>query len=204
MPTRETSALRGQMKVTPLDLDGVFLIDLDVFEDERGFFVARYQVDQFREYGLPTEFVQDNHSRSRPGVMRALHFQHLPPQGKLVGVTRGRIWDVAVDIRTDSPTLGQHVGAELSDLNGRLLWIPAGFAHGFCVLGDEPADVLYKVDAPYNPRGEVGIIWNDPDLAIPWPIQPSILSARDRASLSFADYCANPVTWDAVASPQRA
>src|SRR6188768_2720695 len=118
------------MKVTRLDIGDVLLIELDVFGDERGFFVARYHAEQFREQGLPFSFVQDNHSRSRPGVMRALHFQHTPPQGKLVGVTRGTIWDVAVDIRADSPTFGQYVSAELSDANGRLLWIPSGFAHG--------------------------------------------------------------------------
>ncbi len=199
MPTRETSVLRGQMKVTPLAIADVLLIELKVYEDERGFFIARYQAEQFREYGLSIEFVQDNHSRSRPGVLRGLHFQHTPAQGKLVGVSHGRIWDVAVDIRADSPTYGQHVSAELSDLNGRLLWVPAGFAHGFCVLGDEPADVLYKVDAPYNPRGEVGIAWDDPELAVPWPITPSIVSARDvQAAISFADYRANPFPWGAV------
>jgi dTDP-4-dehydrorhamnose 3,5-epimerase len=189
------------MKVTPLAIADVLLVELDVFSDERGFFVARYQAEQFREYGLPTEFAQDNHSRSRPGVLRGLHFQHTPAQGKLVGVSRGTIWDVAVDIRADSPTYGHYVCAELSDENGRLLWIPAGFAHGFCVLGDEPADVLYKVDAPYNPRGEVGITWNDPDLAVPWPVTPSIVSARDiQSAISFADYRANPFPWNAVAA----
>src|SRR3954447_7072948 len=122
------------MKVTRLDLPGLMLIELDVFEDERGFFVARFEAGQFREHGLPTQFAQDNHSRSKPGVVRGLHFQHTPPQGKLVGVMRGRIYDVAVDIRPDSPTYGQHVSVELTDLNGKMLWIPAGFAHGFCVL----------------------------------------------------------------------
>lgn len=190
------------MKVTRLDIGDVLLIELDVYEDARGFFVARFQDEQFRECSLPTAFVQDNHSRSRPGVIRALHFQHSPPQGKLVGVIRGRIWDVAVDVRADSPTFGQGIGVELSDLNGLLLWVPAGFAHGFCVLGDEPADVMYKVDAPYNPRGESGIAWNDPDLGIEWPVQEPILSARDRALPSFAEYRANPVTWESAASGQ--
>ena len=183
------------MKVTPLTIPDVLLIELDLYEDERGFFIARYQAESFRQYGLPSEFVQDNHSRSKPGVLRGLHFQYTPAQGKLVGVSRGQIWDVAVDIRPDSPTFGQHVSAELSDLNGRLLWVPVGFAHGFCVLGDEPADVLYKVDAPYNPRGEVGIAWNDPELAVAWPIVPSIVSARDRELQSFAEYRTNPVGW---------
>src|SRR4051812_48599898 len=187
------------MKATRLDLPGLMLIELDVREDERGFFVARFEAEQFRQWGLPTEFAQDNHSRSQPGVVRGLHFQHTPPQGKLVGVMRGRIWDVVVDIRASSPTFGQGIGVELSDLNGRLLWVPAGFAHGFCVLGDEPADVLYKVDAPYGPGGEGGILWNDPELEIEWPVETPILSARDQALPSFASYRANPVPWPAVA-----
>jgi len=179
------------MKVTRLAIEDVLLIDLDVFQDERGFFVARFQAEQFREYGLPAEFVQDNHSRSMPGVVRALHLQHTPAQGKLVGVIRGRIWDVAVDVRPGSPTFGQHVYAELSDANGRLIWIPAGFLHGFCVVGDEPADVLYKVDVPYNPRGESGVIWNDRELAVPWPVQPTIISTRDQEMGDFASFRAS-------------
>ena len=176
------------MIVTQLAIEGLMLVELVVHGDQRGFFVERYHRDAFREHGLPTEFAQDNHSRSAPGVLRGLHYQYAPAQGKLVGVTRGRIWDVAVDIRPDSPTFGTYVATELSDLNGRLLWIPAGLAHGFCVLGDEPADILYKVDAVYNPHGEGGIAWNDPDLAIPWPVRDPITSARDRSLPSFAEY----------------
>jgi dTDP-4-dehydrorhamnose 3,5-epimerase len=183
------------MKVTRLGIEGVVLIELVVREDDRGFFVERFQVERFREHGLPTEFAQDNHSRSKPGVLRGLHYQYAPPQGKLVGVLRGRIYDVAVDVRPESPTFGQHVGVELSDLNGRLLWIPAGFAHGFCVLGDEPADLLYRVDALYGPAGEGGIAWNDPELAVPWPIADPIVSDRDRAMPSFAEYRASPAPW---------
>ena len=183
------------MKVTPLEIEDVLLVELTVHADARGFFVERFGLDRFRELGLPTAFVQDNQSRNRPGVLRGLHYQHTPPQGKLVGVTRGRIWDVAVDVRPDSPTFGQMVSAELSDVNGRLLWIPAGFAHGFCVLGDEPADVLYKVDAPYGPGGEGGIAWNDPDLAVPWPIAEPIVSDRDRTMQSFVAYQANRPYW---------
>jgi dTDP-4-dehydrorhamnose 3,5-epimerase len=183
------------MKVTRLDIEDVLLIELAVYGDARGFFVERFQIERFREHGLPTELVQDNHSRSAPGVLRGLHYQHTPSQGKLIGVTRGRIWDVAVDIRPDSPTFGQNVGIELSDLNGRLLWIPPGFAHGFCVLGDEPADVLYKVDALYNPRGEGGIAWDDPELAVPWPIADPAISDRDRTMPSFAAYRADPAPW---------
>jgi dTDP-4-dehydrorhamnose 3,5-epimerase len=189
------------MKVTRLDLPGLMLVELDVRGDERGLFVERFQVERFREHGLPTEFLQDNHSRSSPGVVRGLHFQHTPPQGKLVGVIRGRIWDVVVDIRPTSATYGQGIGVELSDLNGRLLWVPPGFAHGICVLGEEPADVLYKVDALYNPGGEGGILWSDPELEIDWPVQEPILSARDQALPSFADYRANPVAWERAPQP---
>jgi dTDP-4-dehydrorhamnose 3,5-epimerase len=191
------------MKVTPLGLEGVLLVELVVHEDYRGFFIERFQIEHFREHGLPTQFAQDNHSRSRPGVLRGLHYQHTPPQGKLVGVPRGRIFDVVVDIRPDSPTFGQHVGVELSDLNGKLLWIPAGFAHGFCVLGDEPADVLYRADALYGPGGEGGIAWDDPELAVPWPISDPIVSDRDRALPSFAAYRANPAPWASMAPAAR-
>ncbi|MFN8634878.1 MAG: dTDP-4-dehydrorhamnose 3,5-epimerase [Chloroflexota bacterium] len=183
------------MKVTRLTIEGLLLVELDVYQDDRGFFIERFQRERFHDAGVPIDFVQDNHSRSKPGVLRGLHYQHTPPQGKLLGVMHGRIWDVAVDIRPGSPTFGQHEAVELSDLNGRLLWMPPGFAHGFCVLGDEPADLLYRVDGPYNPRGEGGIAWDDPDLAIPWPIVPTIVSDRDRALQSFAAYQASPAPW---------
>jgi dTDP-4-dehydrorhamnose 3,5-epimerase len=183
------------MKVTRLDLEGLLLIELTVHADARGFFIERFRLDRFQESGLPTSFVQDNHSRSAPRVLRGLHYQYDPAQGKLISVMRGRIWDVVVDIRPDSPTFGRSLGLELSDVSGRLLWIPAGFAHGFCVLGDEPADVLYKVDAAYNPSGEGGIFWADPDLAIFWPIGHPIVSERDKKLPSFAAYRANPINW---------
>lgn len=176
------------MNVIPLKLNGLFLIELDLRGDGRGFFVERFNLEQFKKAGLPYSFVQDNHSRSRPGVVRGLHYQHTPPQGKLVGVTRGRIFDVALDLRQDSPTYGQTESAELSDLNGRLLWIPSGFAHGFCVLGDDPADLFYKVDAPYNPDGEEGILWSDPGLGIQWPVQDPIVSDRDRIMPTLAEH----------------
>jgi dTDP-4-dehydrorhamnose 3,5-epimerase len=158
--------------------------------------VERCNLERFWELGLPTQFYQDNHSRSLPGVLRGLHYQRRPAQGKVVGVTRGRIWDVAVDLRTQSPTFGQSIGLELSDENGLALWIPPGFAHGFCVLGAEPADVFYKVDAPYNPAGEGGIRWNDADLAISWPMSDPIVSERDLHSESFAAYTAQAVVWE--------
>ena len=184
------------MKVLPLEISGLMLIELKVLGDARGFFVERFQQERFRQAGLPPQFFQDNHSRSEPGVLRGLHYQSRPSQGKLVGVIRGRIWDVAVDIRGGSPTFGRHVALELSDMNGRLLWVPPGFAHGFCVLGDEPADVLYKVTAPYNAPGEGGISWNDPALAIPWPLANPTISARDQKLQSLAQYKADPPAWN--------
>ncbi|HXG68719.1 MAG TPA: dTDP-4-dehydrorhamnose 3,5-epimerase [Blastocatellia bacterium] len=183
------------MKVTTLELNGLLLIELAVHRDGRGFFVERFHQERFAGRGLPSAFVQDNHSRSGPGVLRGLHYQHSPGQGKLVGVTRGRIWDVAVDLRPHSLTYGRHLGLELNDADGRLLWIPGGFAHGFCVLGDEPADVLYKVDAYYDAAKEGGIFWADADLAIPWPVKDPVVSAKDQRLPAFAEYRANPVEW---------
>lgn len=176
------------MHITRLGLAGLLQIELDVHGDERGFFVERFNFERFRAAGLPSAFVQDNHSRSRPGVIRGLHYQHTPAQGKLVGVTRGRIFDVVLDIRPESPTYGHTRSTELSDMNGRLLWAPRGFAHGFCVLDETPADLLYKVDAPYNPAGEEGILWNDPELAIPWPVDNPIVSERDQRLPTFAQH----------------
>ena len=181
------------MEVTPLPLSGLLLVNLRVYRDARGFFVERFQSEEFGKRGLPAHFVQDNHSHSMPGVLRGLHYQNHPAQGKLIGVIRGRVWDVVVDIRAASPTFGQSFGIELSDANALQLWVPAGFAHGFCVLGDEPADVLYKVDASYNPSGEAGIQWADRDLAIAWPLTKPILSARDSELGSFSEYRAKPV-----------
>lgn len=183
------------MKVTRFDIEGLVLIDLDARRDERGFFVERFSEQRFRDNALPVEFVQDNHSRSAPGVLRGLHFQHDPPQGKLIGVARGRIWDVVVDIRSDSRTYGNTASFELADLRPQLLWVPPGFAHGFCVLGDEPADVLYKVDVCYNAAGEGGILWDDPDLAIRWPLPNPVVSSRDQRLPSFAAYRSHPVKW---------
>ena len=183
------------MKIVRERLDGVMIIELRQFVDNRGFFIERFNARRFLEAGLPAAFCQDNHSRSVPVVLRGLHYQTSPAQGKLVGVVRGRIWDVLVDIRPGSPTFGVHLATELNDANGRLLWIPPGLAHGFCVLGAEPADVLYKVDQPYNPSTEGGILWNDAELAIPWPIRDPIVSERDRQLPSFAEYRARPPDW---------
>ncbi len=184
------------MNVTPCNLSGLKLVQLELHGDARGFFVERFNAARFRELGLPTAFAQDNHSRSAPGVVRGLHYQFDPPQSKLISVVRGRIVDVVVDIRPESPTFGQSHLIELSDLNGRLLWVPAGFAHGFCVLGEQPADVFYKVDVEWNPQGEGGIHPLDPELAIPWPQQNPVLSARDKQLPGFAAYRANPVRWN--------
>jgi dTDP-4-dehydrorhamnose 3,5-epimerase len=186
--------------VTALPLDGLRLIENVIRGDARGFFTERFALERFREHGVPAAFVQDNHSRSAPGVLRGLHYQHTPAQGKLVGVVRGRVWDVVVDIRPWSPTFGHHVGVELSDMNGRVLWMPAGFAHGFCVLGDEPADMLYKVDASYGPGGEGGIRWDDPQLDIPWPIEAPLVSECDVSLESFSAYASHPPNWDAARS----
>jgi dTDP-4-dehydrorhamnose 3,5-epimerase len=180
------------MKVVRERIPGVVTVELDTYSDDRGFFLERYSERAFREAGLPAAFCQDNHSRSKPGVVRGLHFQTDPAQGKLVGVVRGRIWDVVVDIRPDSPTFGSHLSAELTGDSGRLLWIPPGLAHGFCVLGDEPADVLYKTDQPYNRASEGGILWSDPDLGIDWPVRDPIVSERDRQLPTFAEYRERP------------
>jgi dTDP-4-dehydrorhamnose 3,5-epimerase len=183
------------MKIIDCPLDGLKRIEVDIHADARGFFVERMHVKRFAEAGLPHIFLQDNHSRSVPGVLRGLHYQHAPPQGKLVGVTRGRVWDVAVDIRPKSPTYGQHFGMELTGDNGVLFWMPAGFAHGFCVLGDEPADMLYKVSAVYNGPGEGGIAYDDAELAIAWPIRNPLVSDRDKQLPRFAEYKKSPPRW---------
>lgn len=183
------------MKVTKLELDGLILIERPVFHDARGFFMERFQLEQFGKHGLPTAFFQDNHSRSLPRVLRGLHYQHGPDQGRLIGVVRGAIWDLVVDIRHDSPTFGRSFGIEINDANGLLLWIPPGLAHGFCVQGDEPADLVYKVDAPYVPASEGGIRWDDPDLNIPWPIRDPIVSERDASLESFSDYKKRSLHW---------
>jgi dTDP-4-dehydrorhamnose 3,5-epimerase len=173
---------------------GLKIIQLKTLKDDRGFFVERYHAARFAEAGFP-EFVQDNHSLSHPNILRGLHYQHTPAQGKLVGVTRGRVWDVAVDIRPNSPTYGQHEAVELTGDNGLLSWIPSGFAHGFCVLGNEPADMIYKVTAHWNGPGEGGIRFDDKDLHIPWPLKNPRVSDRDCQMQTWEDYRANPPAW---------
>ncbi len=165
----------------PLDLAGLILIEPRTFADSRGFFRETFKASEFAAAGLPTAFAQDNFSHSTRGVLRGLHFQKPPrAQGKLVCVPRGEIYDVAVDVRRGSPTWGRWAGATLSAANGCLLYVPPGFAHGFCVVSQE-ADVLYKVTAEWAPGLESGIVWNDPDLGIAWPAAEPVLSARDAA-----------------------
>jgi dTDP-4-dehydrorhamnose 3,5-epimerase len=177
------------MEIKSFDIEGPKFIRLKVHGDSRGFFIERFNLSEFRRHGLPSEYVQDNHSRSQPGVLRGLHLQLNPPQGKLVGLTRGRIFDVAVDVRPNSSTRGKYVSAELSAEEGTLLWIPGGFAHGFCVLGNEPADVLYKVDQFYKPEGELALMWNDPNVNIKWPISQPQLSTKDQQALAWEGLC---------------
>lgn len=185
------------MQVEDCPLPGLKTIRLTMLGDSRGFFVERFHRGRFAAAGLPVDFYQDNHSRSAPGILRGLHYQHTPAQGKLVGVTRGAVWDVAVDIRPHSPTYGKHHAVELTGDNGVLFWIPAGFAHGFCVLGDEPVDMLYKVTGAYNAEGEGGIRFDDPGLGIQWPIRNPQISDRDMKQQSWRDYKASPPRWEA-------
>lgn len=176
------------MEIKSFEIDGPLLIQLKAFHDERGFFVERYNEEKFRTLHLPTHFFQDNFSHSKFGVLRGLHFQYNPPQGKLVSCTKGEIFDVAVDIRKGSKTYGKHVSVTLSGDNPALFWIPPGFAHGFCVTSKEGADVLYKVDNPWSAAGEGCIIWNDKDLEISWPKNDFILSPKDKIGTAFQDY----------------
>ncbi|MFT6077444.1 MAG: dTDP-4-dehydrorhamnose 3,5-epimerase [Myxococcota bacterium] len=180
------------MKITNSPIPYLKIIELDIFYDDRGFFIERFNQNKFAELGLPIDYFQDNFSRSIPEVIRGLHYQTGPSQAKLVGCVRGKIWDVAVDIRKDSPTFGQHFGIELSGENGKLLYVPAGFAHGFCVLGDEPADVAYKVDKPYSPTGDGGIAFDDTELKIDWQVENPIVSDKDHNLQSFSQYKNNP------------
>ena len=176
------------MKATPLAIPDVVLIEPMVFGDARGFFFESFNQKAFDEAtGTNFQFVQDNHSRSGRGVLRGLHYQVQQPQGKLVRVVRGAVWDVAVDIRRNSPTFGRWVGAELSEDNQRQLWVPPGFAHGFVVLS-ESADFLYKTTDYYAPQHERCIAWNDAQLAIAWPYAGEpVLSAKDQAGKPLAE-----------------
>jgi dTDP-4-dehydrorhamnose 3,5-epimerase len=179
------------MKITRFAIDGPVLIESKIFSDERGFFTERYKLNFGEELNLPN-FIQDNFSRSIPNVIRGLHYQWDQPQGKLVTALRGKIYDVAVDIRKNSPTYGQYVQVLLDGNLAQWFWIPEGFAHGFCVIGNDSADVLYKVNAYYNPNCEAGIIYNDLQLNIEWPVTEPLLSSKDKKLQSFSQYSENP------------
>ena len=180
------------MQVTRTDIPDVLILEPKLFGDARGFFLESYNQRSFQEAtGLTVDFVQDNHSRSRKGVLRGLHYQVQQPQGKLVRVVRGAVFDVAVDIRVGSPTFGRWVGVELSEDNHRQLWIPPGLAHGFVVLSDT-ADFLYKTTDYYAPAHERCLMWNDPEVGIAWPDlgEPPLLSAKDQQGHALRDLLA--------------
>lgn len=181
-----------QLKVDSKHLGGdVVVIIPECFSDQRGFFFEAFRADQFRELGLPYEFVQDNHSGSVKGVLRGLHFQWEPPMGKLMRVTHGSAFLVAVDIRKGSPTLGRWVGVEASAENRKHVWAPAGFARGFCILSDF-AEIQYKCTGIYNSRCESGILWNDPEIGIEWPVSHPILSEKDRKAQTLRQWLDSP------------
>ena len=176
------------MKVVRTAIPDVVILEPRVFPDERGFFLESWNARDFRAaLGFDATFVQDNHSRSRRGVLRGLHYQIVQAQGKLVRVVRGRVFDVAVDLRRSSATFGRWAGVELSDDDHRQVFVPPGFAHGFCVLSDT-ADVLYKTTDYYAPQHERCLIWNDPAVGIDWPLSGDpVLAAKDRAGLRLAE-----------------
>jgi len=174
------------MKITESSLPGVFLIEPKLFGDKRGFFLETYRESVYEEYGIPTRFVQDNHSRSSKGVLRGMHYQMIQPQGKLVRAATGAVFDVAVDVRKGSPNFGEWFGAELSEDNMHLMYVPPGFAHGFVVLSDT-ADFIYKCTDYYHPGSEQGIAWDDPDIGIEWPIADVMLSEKDKLNPRLKD-----------------
>ncbi|WP_197051978.1 dTDP-4-dehydrorhamnose 3,5-epimerase [Sphingomonas sp. 35-24ZXX] len=174
------------MIVSPVDIPGPLVIEPKVFGDERGFFMESWNAAQFKDAGLDLTFVQDNHSRSAEGVLRGVHFQNPNPQGKLVRVVSGAVWDVAVDLRKSSPYFGKWFGIELSAANKRMFWVPPGFGHGFLTLEDG-TDFLYKCTSPYDPSAEQSLMWNDPTVGIEWPVgdvEPQ-LSQKDRDGTSL-------------------
>ncbi len=175
------------IRILERHLQDVVVLETQVLEDSRGFFMEVFRADQFEELGLPSAFVQDNHSWSSKGVVRGLHFQWKPPMGKLMRVTAGEAFVVAVDIRKESPTLGQWFGTVISAANKKQIWAPAGFARGFCVLSDF-AEIQYKCTGTYNPECESAIRWDDPALGIQWPVRQPRLSEKDRAAPALEDW----------------
>jgi dTDP-4-dehydrorhamnose 3,5-epimerase len=180
-----------EIKVESRQLGDVVVLVPEVFEDARGFFMETFREDKFKALELPTSFVQDNHSRSTKGVTRGLHFQWDPPMGKLMRVTMGDAFLVAVDVRKGSPTLGKWYGAVVSAENKRLIWAPAGFARGFSVLSDV-AEIQYKCTGLYNNKGESGIRWDDPRIGIDWPIKKPVLSEKDKKAQTLDEWLARP------------
>jgi dTDP-4-dehydrorhamnose 3,5-epimerase len=181
------------MKITPTEISDVLLFEPDIYEDERGYFMETFRSSYFRQRGIDLEFVQENQSQSKIGTLRGLHYQLRFPQGKLVRVTNGRVFDVAVDLRRSSKTFGSWIGKILSSENKKQLWIPPGFAHGFLVLS-ETAEVFYKCTEYYHPEHDHSVLWSDPDLAIEWPLQglEPTLSEKDRAAKVLSEalvYC---------------
>jgi dTDP-4-dehydrorhamnose 3,5-epimerase len=177
------------VKFTPTHIPGVVIVEPEVFGDHRGFFLESWHARKFADAGIGAKFVQDNHSRSARGILRGLHIQLEHAQGKLVRVACGEVFDVAVDLRRDSPHFGQWVGEVLSETNRRQMWIPPGFAHGFYVLS-ESADLIYKCTDFYAPEHERTLAWNDPEVAIAWPLvdgKPPVLSRKDAAGLMLAE-----------------
>jgi dTDP-4-dehydrorhamnose 3,5-epimerase len=172
-------------------LEDVVVLVPEIFQDSRGFFLESFRADQFEALGLPTQFVQDNHSRSVRGVIRGLHFQWDPPMGKLMRVTVGSAFLVAVDIRKGSPTFGKWVGVEASSDNRRCVWAPAGFARGFCALSDV-TEIQYKCTGIYNSKAEAAIRWNDPAIGVNWPNVEGIVSDKDKNARSLAEWVASP------------
>lgn len=180
-----------QIRLESRSLGDIVVLVPEVFQDSRGFFTETFRVDQFEQLGLPTEFVQDNHSRSAKGVIRGLHFQWDPPMGKLMRVTVGTAFLVAVDIRKKSPTLGKWFGIEASAENRRMVWAPAGFARGFCALADG-TEIQYKCTGIYNSQAEGAIRWNDPAIGVEWPMSDPVISAKDASSPTLAEWLASP------------
>jgi dTDP-4-dehydrorhamnose 3,5-epimerase len=180
------------MKISIINeaLNGLLVLQPEAFEDERGFFIETYRKDQFAEVGIHDEFVQDNHSRSSKGVLRGLHFQWEPPMGKVMRVTQGEAFLVAVDIRKGSPTLGQWHGEIVSAANKKMVWAPAGFARGFCTLSDF-AEIQYKCSGLYSNKAESGILWNDPEIGIVWPIENPQLSEKDKVAQTLEEWLVN-------------